>query len=148
MVVSILGHGIVGKGVWEMLQGRSEFFMFGNCTDVSGQDNLNLLMKKADILITDYSSICYDFAILKRPMLFYAPDLDYYRDEERGFYEDYDSFVPGPVFRRIDDLAEELLNLSSDPAKHDLIKAELFMEKGFAYRDAGAADRIMEVLKL
>ncbi len=134
--------------VAEELKGRSEYFMFGNCVDVSGQDNLNLLMRKADVLVTDYSSICYDFAILNRPILFYAPDLDYYKTEERGFYEDYESFVPGPVYRRIDDLAEEILNLSSDTAKHDLLKMGSFMEKAYAYRDSGSAARIMEVLKL
>ncbi|MCR5823906.1 MAG: CDP-glycerol glycerophosphotransferase family protein [Lachnospiraceae bacterium] len=130
------------------LKGRSEYFMFGNCVDVSGQDNLNMIMRKADILVTDYSSICYDFAILERPVLFYAPDLDYYRDAERGFYEDYDSFVPGPVFRRIDALADEILKLASDPAKHDSVRSDVFMEKAFAHRDSNAAFRIMEVLKL
>ncbi len=134
--------------VAEELKGRSEYFMFGNCVDVSGQDNLNLLMRKADVLVTDYSSICYDFAILNRPILFYAPDLDYYREEERGFYEDYESFVPGPVYRRIDELAEEILNLSSDTAKHDLLKIDSFMDKAYAYRDSNSAARIMEVLKL
>lgn len=130
------------------LKGRSEYFMFGNCTDVSTQENLNTIMKKADILVTDYSSICYDFAILNRPMLFYAPDIDYYREEERGFYEDYDSFVPGPVFNRIDDLAEEILKLSSDTVKHDLSGREAFMEKAYAFRDSKATERIMEVLHL
>ncbi len=130
------------------LQGRSEFFMFGNCTDVSGQDNLNLLMKKADILITDYSSICYDFAILNRPILFYAPDMNYYKEEERGFYEDYESFVPGPVYKKIDDLGEAILNMASDPKKPDLTKREEFMNKAYAYRDAASAERILEVLKL
>jgi CDP-ribitol ribitolphosphotransferase len=130
------------------LKGRSEYFMYGNCTDVSSQENLTSIMKKADVLVTDYSSICYDFAILNRPMLFYAPDLDYYREEERGFYEDYESFVPGPVLKRIDDLAEEILKLSSDTVKHDLTGHEAFMERAYAFRDSDSAARIMEVLHL
>ncbi len=134
--------------VTQELKGRSEYFMFGNCTDVSGQDNLNTILKKADLLVTDYSSICYDYAILNRPILFYAPDLDYYRDQERGFYEDYDSFVPGPVFKKIDRLTEEILNVASDTAKHGLAKLEQFKEKAFEYCDSNAASRITEVLKL
>ena len=130
------------------LKGRSEFFMFGNCTDVSGQENLNTILKKADLLVTDYSSICYDFAILDRPILFYAPDLDYYAEQERGFYEDYGTFVPGPVIRKIDLLTEEILNLASDTAKHSLIKLDQFKEKAFDHCDSNAASRIMEVLKL
>ncbi len=130
------------------LKGRSEYFMYGNCTDVSGQENLNSILKKADILVTDYSSICYDYAILNRPILFYAPDLEYYKEEERGFYEDYENFVPGPVFKNVDSLAEEIVNLSTDTAKHDLSGREMFMEKAFAHRDSKAAERIMEVLNL
>ena len=130
------------------LKGRSEFIMFGNCTDVSRVENLNNIMKKADLLVTDYSSVCYDFAILERPILFYAPDLDYYRTEERGFYEDYESFVPGPVIKRMDRLAEEILNIASDPAKPDVSKQEAFMDMAFAFKDSNATERIMEVLEL
>lgn len=130
------------------LKGRTEYFMFGNCADVSGHDNLNYIMKRADILVTDYSSICYDFAVLKRPILFYAPDLDYYKEEERGFYEDYESFVPGPVFKRIDSLGDEILKLSSDMAHPDLSKQTEFMDIAYAFKDSDSANRIMEVLKL
>ena len=50
----------------------------------------------SDILVTDYSSIIFDFSLLERPMVFYAPDVDDYYDK-RGFYYDYTSFIPGPV---------------------------------------------------
>lgn len=49
----------------------------------------------SDLLVTDYSSIIFDFSLMEKPMFFYVPDLeDYYG--ERGFYYDYESFVPGP----------------------------------------------------
>ena len=49
-----------------------------------------------DILITDYSSIPFEFSLLGKPMIFFAYDLDEYK-ETRGFVEDYEKLVPGPV---------------------------------------------------
>ena len=53
-------------------------------------------MCAADLLISDYSSLIFEYALLERPMVFFAYDLDTY-DEERGFYQPYRSFVPGPI---------------------------------------------------
>jgi CDP-glycerol glycerophosphotransferase (TagB/SpsB family) len=62
-----------------------------------------------DMLITDYSSIIFDFALLERPMLFYAPDLEDY-EKDRGFYFDYSSFIPGPLCMTKQSLVEEIVN--------------------------------------
>lgn len=56
-------------------------------------DDLYLI---SDLLITDYSSVMFDFAILNRPMLFFPYDLDHYQDDIRGFYFDYNQ-LPGPI---------------------------------------------------
>ncbi|WP_125572856.1 CDP-glycerol glycerophosphotransferase family protein [Levilactobacillus huananensis] len=50
-----------------------------------------------DLLTTDYSSVMFDFANLKRPQLFFAYDLEHYRDQLRGFYFDYQKEIPGPL---------------------------------------------------
>ena len=54
------------------------------------------LLGLADVLVTDYSSILFDYLLLDRPLVFYAPDLDRYR-ARRGFYFDYDEVTPGPI---------------------------------------------------
>lgn len=66
----------------------------------------------SDLLITDYSSVMFDFANLKRPELFFAYDLAHYRDQLRGFYFDYEKEIPGPLvttatafYQRLDDWA-------------------------------------------
>lgn len=59
-------------------------------------EDINDLYLISDLLITDYSSVMFDYAILNRPMLFYPYDLAHYQDEIRGFYFDYNK-VPGPV---------------------------------------------------
>ena len=55
-------------------------------------------MLVSDVLVTDYSSAIYEFALLGRPMVFFAPDYEAY-ERERGFYFDYRTGVPGPDLR-------------------------------------------------
>ncbi|CDO05000.1 Putative CDP-glycerol:glycerophosphate glycerophosphotransferase [Oceanobacillus picturae] len=57
---------------------------------------INHMLCVTDILITDYSSVIFEYALLKRPIVFFAYDLGEYA-EERGFWEDYTSLVPGPI---------------------------------------------------
>ena len=74
-------------------------------------------LRHADALVTDYSSIYFDYLLLDRPVVFYAYDLDEYR-ARRGFYFDYGSVAPGPVARTFDDLLAGLdraLDSAADP---------------------------------
>lgn len=64
--------------------------------DVSQYPDINDLYIVADLLITDYSSVFFDYANLKRPILFYMYDLAAYRDDIRGFYLSLDE-LPGPI---------------------------------------------------
>lgn len=65
--------------------------------DASRYPVIEKLYGAADALVTDYSSVMFDFAVTGRPQMFLAPDLDWYRDEARGFYVEYEETVPGPV---------------------------------------------------
>jgi CDP-ribitol ribitolphosphotransferase len=69
----------------------------GFVIDVSGHEDMNELLLVADVLVTDYSSAMYEFALLGRPIAFFAPDHAAY-EAERGFYFDYPTGLPGPVF--------------------------------------------------
>ena len=64
-------------------------------------------MLVSDVLVTDYSSAIYEFALLGRPMVFFAPDYEAY-ERERGFYFDYRTGVPGPIFETTEALAQYL----------------------------------------
>lgn len=70
------------------------------------------LLPVTDLLITDYSSILFEYCIYKKPMLFYAPDMDAY-GVERGFYLDYRK-LPGPIVTKKDQLAEEIIKAVSN----------------------------------
>lgn len=61
------------------------------------EEKLEELMKASEILVTDYSSIIFEYSLLEKPMFFYAYDLKDYINSSRGFYEDYMTFIPGPL---------------------------------------------------
>ncbi|MBO0991476.1 CDP-glycerol glycerophosphotransferase family protein [Bacillus sp. SD088] len=95
------------------------------------------LMAVADILITDYSSIIFDYSLLERPILFYANDLQEYL-QERDFYFDYRNFIPGPFFDETQSLGDWILN-----EKYDLAGIISFKKGFFDYLDGMSARRIV-----
>ena len=112
-----------------------------NASDV---DDINDLYVISDILITDYSSVFFDYANLKRPMIFYMYDLDYYRDESNGFYFDVEENLPGKIVKTDDDLIDEIIRVSKE-FKYDE-KYKQFNEK-FNYLDDGeASKRVVETV--
>ncbi len=72
--------------------------------DVTDYPDITDLLLVADVLITDYSSVMFDFALTGRPILFFTYDLDRYRDKLRGFYLDFEAEAPGPLLRTNDEV--------------------------------------------
>jgi CDP-glycerol glycerophosphotransferase len=79
--------------------------------DVSYYPDVAELYLAADVLVTDYSSTMFDFAVTGKPMIFYAYDLAAYRDSLRGFYFDLEPVAPGPVVSRPAELRDALTAL-------------------------------------
>lgn len=80
--------------------------------DVSQVEDINTLYVISDILVTDYSSVFFDYANLKRPMVFFMADYSEYRNNLRDFYIDIEQ-LPGPVVRRQEDLFQYIKQFSS-----------------------------------
>jgi CDP-ribitol ribitolphosphotransferase len=114
----------------------------GFAIDVSDHPDINELLLVSDLLITDYSSVIYEFSLLGRPMVFFAPDLDAY-EGERGFYFDYRTGVPGPVFETTDDVARYLR-----AGVFDTTRVEAFGRASFDVADGGATTRFVEEIAL
>ena len=76
--------------------------------DVSHINDINDLLLVTDILITDFSSVFFDFSILNRPILFYMPDRESYENDIRGFYLDVDKELPGEVVEDMQTLSKEI----------------------------------------
>ena len=110
--------------------------------DASDHPDIHELMLVSDVLVTDYSSAIFEFSLLNRPMAFFAPDHDDYMDE-RGFYFDYRTGVPGPVF----DTTEELAGWLRAGA-FDLARVERFRAESFEVADGHASERFVDRIVL
>ncbi|MEO7295729.1 MAG: CDP-glycerol glycerophosphotransferase family protein, partial [Candidatus Limnocylindria bacterium] len=110
----------------------------GFVRDVSDHPDISALMLVSDLLVTDYSSAIFEFSLLGRPMAFFAPDLDAY-ERERGFYFDYRSGVPGPVFTETDALARWI---REGPV--DLERIRRFRDASFEIADGQASRRFVD----
>lgn len=93
----------------------------------------------SDMLITDYSSVMFDYSILKRPMLFYCYDLEDYKDNLRGFYFDFLEEAPGPITLTTNELIREIKEY--DSSKY-IEKQEAFIKK-YNHADDGTASKRM-----
>lgn len=89
-----------------------------NVIDLSARDDATELCRIADVLITDYSSVFFDFAVTGRPILFFCYDLQHYAERVRGFYLDVPGDLPGPVARDTDALVALLQDLPAVAAAH------------------------------
>lgn len=79
--------------------------------DVSAYPEIQDLYLISDMMVTDYSSVMFDYAHLKRPMLFFAYDLEYYKNDLRGIYLNYEETVPGPIIMNTKELVQNVLTL-------------------------------------
>lgn len=104
--------------------------------DMSRLDDINELYLISDLLITDYSSVFFDYANLERPILFYMYDLEEYANEIRGFYFDL-NILPGPIVKDEDNLILEIKRLENWEKDE---KYNSF-NKRFNYLDDGRASR-------
>lgn len=111
-------------------------------TDVGNYKKPNTLIRLADIMITDYSSICMDFAFLEKPIYFYGFDLEKYAND-RSFYEDYESYVPGPVARDF----QTLLNLiNTNVAQSYSRKMYDFKVYNFGNQGGNSAKKVVDTI--
>lgn len=120
----------------------------GFVRDVSQYPDGTELMLAADVLVTDYSSMMFDFANTGRPMLFFTYDLDAYQDEIRGFYLDFVEAAPGPLLRTTDELADALGDLdavrASYGSRYDAFTAK-FCELDDGHASARVVDRVFSL---
>lgn len=110
--------------------------------DFSQYSNLNTLLMATDILITDYSSIIFEYCVFQKPMIFFAYDLDEFSNYGRGFYRDYKSYVPGPVVSCTEEIIQVIKNRDW---KKKLWKP--FFEEAYKYTDGNSTIRIANFIK-
>ncbi len=106
--------------------------------DLSGPSDINDLYYAADVLITDYSSDYFEFALLRKPVLFYTYDRDMYQ-LERGVHQDIKENSPGRVCDTMDELVEAL-----EKKDFDTEKTERFADRYRSVLGRSAADEVID----
>ncbi|MYW64729.1 CDP-glycerol glycerophosphotransferase [Streptomyces sp. SID8379] len=116
----------------------------GAVVDVSRHHDVSELLCLADVLVTDYSSIMFDYALLDRPIVHFAPDLDTYA-AERGSYFDLRARAGGPVVDTQDALHRTLAGIKESDADWQEARRAFAAEFG-RYDDGGAARAVVDAL--
>lgn len=112
---------------------------YGNILQMEGFST-NEMMCLADLLITDYSSVIFEFSLFDKPMIFYCYDYD---DYDRDFYLDYETDLPGRLIREYGELEEYLAKGKfdeDDPENKEALR--LFKERYMSACDGHSAERI------
>ena len=114
----------------------------GFVINVARYDEINELYLVSDIIMTDYSSVFFDFANLKRPIVFYMYDYDLYQSRLRDFYISIDE-LPGPITRTQEELEKCIINIETEFPKYER-KYEDFNKKYNYLDDGNASERVIK----
>jgi CDP-glycerol glycerophosphotransferase len=131
-----------------LVRGHSRTLAFGQdlqaerLVDVTSYPDVADLMLVADVLVTDYSSVMFDFAATEKPMVFFTPDLAHYQDVLRGFYFDLIADAPGPVVSNRADLLDAIRNVAASEA-HYRARRDSWREKFAPHDDGHAGERVV-----
>ena len=108
--------------------------------DVMDSMTIEDLLCVADVCVSDYSSLVFEYALFQKPMLFLAYDLDDYFDY-RGFYYDYHDLAPGPIVRDTAGVIDFVAHLDT---RFDPARVQAFRRKFMASCDGYATQRILQ----
>ena len=139
--ILIFKHHQVVKEVPKIPEEYEDKFAF-DMTRGKGMD-INELMTVSDIIISDYSSVVFEFSLFERPMIFFTYDIDEYIDE-RGLYYDFDEITPGPMFKTNEEIIDHILHIDERFDKQEVID---FKNKFMCCCDGHSSERILKLIK-
>lgn len=115
----------------------------GFAYDFSDYEDIRDLYLISDLLITDYSSVFFDYANLKRPIIFFVYDIETYRDQLRGFYFSLEEEAPGPLVKTNEELIRAIKE--TEAAKPN-VKLTSFYQRFCELEDGRASERVVKKL--
>lgn len=108
--------------------------------DLSHENEINDLLFVADVMITDYSSVCFEFSLLNKPMIFFAYDMEDYISK-RDFYYPYESFVPGNIVKSTEEIISVIVNQD-----YEFEKLNDFRNRFFDHFDGKSTERVVDMI--
>lgn len=133
-VILLKLHPII-RHKFEIPKGLEDFII-----DVS-KVNINKLMIISDILITDYSSIIFEYSLLDKPIIFFAYDYEKYKNNLRNFYFGYEEFIPGKMLRTSEEVLNEIQESMEGSYNKELIRE--FSKRFCEYTDGKSTKRFI-----
>ncbi len=123
----------------------------GRVIDASQHPDVNDVILAADLLVTDYSSIMFDAAVARVPLVFFVPDLAAYRDRERGFTFDFEREAPGPLLAERAAVVAHARELRAEGSRATWVvdsagAAEAWRARFAPHDDGHAAERVVDAL--
>lgn len=110
--------------------------------DLSHYEDIRNLYLISDMLITDYSSVFFDFSILEKPMFFYVYDIESYRDQLRGFYFDFETHAPGPLLKTTAEVIDSIRSIE----ENGFTPNQSFKETFTKWEDGEASKRVVKTI--
>lgn len=123
------------------LEQQEGITLFDNSKDVYP------LLSQIDMMITDYSSIYMDYLLLKRPVVFFPYDYEYYVTQNREIQFDYDWITPGPKCYNQAELENEIVKILIKGEDDYSQKRKEILDLAFKYQDGNSSARIWQYLK-
>jgi CDP-glycerol glycerophosphotransferase len=136
---------ILIRGHHHMADDVPDTAISGFSMNVTRYPDISDLILVSDILVTDYSSVMFDYASTGRPMLFFTYDLADYRDNLRGFYFDFEPEAPGPLLATSDEVIAAIGDIDTVAATH-AAAYEAFAAKFCPLDDGKAGARVCDRL--
>lgn len=113
--------------------------------NLSSYDDISEIYLISDICITDYSSVFFDYANLKRPILFYTYDFDKYKNQLRGFYIDMNTEVPGPLLYTSEQVVQAIEDIDEITEEYKE-RYDQFYDRFCCYDDGHASEHVAETM--
>ena len=107
--------------------------------------DLQEFLLKTDILITDYSSVYFDYLLLDRPIIFFAYDLEDYKKNDRELYDNYEDVTPGDIVNNWEDVIKSLEKNLKNPDRHSN-ERKLLCDKYWQHKDGNSSQRVYEAI--
>ena len=126
-----------------LLNYSNSFLNADNVVNVTNYDDIQELLLIADVLITDYSSLMFDFAETHRPCFLYAPDLEEYQKNDRSLYFDIKE-LPFPMSVTQDELEKRIRSIDQNEYSKSI---DDFLQKVGSYEDGNASKRVTEYIE-
>lgn len=122
---------------------KNQSFKFQNIFFDDNSKDLQEILLETDILITDYSSIYFDYLLLNRPIIFTPFDYEDYLKKERDLHFPYDEISPGPKAKNWDEVMKYIHDFIKDPSLYETERTKI-RDLFFNYQDGKSSERIYQ----